>query len=348
MKPNLLSLDMNKNVPEEKRKDYEIGIIIGRFQVHHLHSAHTHLIENVISNHKKVIIFLGVSPLISTKKNPLDFTARKRMINEKYPEVNVLQLPDKRTDEEWSKNLDQRIKEVFPIGQVLLYGGRDSFIPHYKGHFDVTELHQDVYVSGTEIRKEASEEIVSSEKWRAGVIYQAYNRYPVSYQTVDIAVLDTSKDRPERFLLARKPGEDLYRFIGGFVDPSDENLEVAARREFKEETGSNAEIGKCKYLASFRVDDWRYRSETDKIMTSLFVATWQFGTITPSDDISELRWFLVEELQKKGFIEKTIVEEHRPLARTFLSFINERQEEENTQRIDEVEFEHNMKETARV
>lgn len=311
---------------------YDIGVIIGRFQVHELHDAHKDLIETVTSRHRRVLMFLGVSPVIGTTRNPLDFTARKLMIQEKYPNIVVIALPDQPSDELWSKNIDSRIKEIFPIGKVLLYGGRDSFIPYYKGNHDYTELEQTIYVSGTEVRKQASEEIKSSSLWRAGAIYQAYNRYPVSYQTVDIAAITSDG---KRILLAKKPLENLYRFIGGFVDPSDTSLEHSAMREFREETGG-CEIGGMKYIGSFRVNDWRYANERDKIMTTLFKGTYVFGRPVPSDDISELRWFDIEEFMTKEFINTQIVEEHRPLALALSSNLVE-------DKIEEAKIETNKK-----
>jgi len=293
----------------------EIGVIIGRFQVHDLHEAHRDLINTVIANHKKVILFLGVSPVIGTTKDPLDFTTRKLMIQEYYPDINIAPLPDHRSDLIWSRMIDSRIREIFPIGSVILYGGRDSFLPYYHGNFSTSELEQTVYVSGTEIRKQVSEEIKSSHLWRAGAIYQAYNQYPVSYQTVDIACLGPGG---HRILLCKKPSEDKFRFIGGFVDPSDSSLEHAARREFMEETGGNGEISDPKYIGSLRIDDWRYSKGRDKIMTSLFIGEMIFGTVEPSDDISELRWFGISEFKVNGFIEENIVPEHIPLAKKVL------------------------------
>lgn len=293
---------------------YEIGVIIGRFQLHQLHKAHCDVIESVLSNHKKVILFLGVTKVIGSSSNPLDFASRKAMIQEKYPEIVVLSLPDTRSDEIWSRNLDSRIREVFQIGNVLLYGSRDSFIPHYKGQFDTAELEQEIYVSGTEVRKQVSEEIKSSKEWRAGVIYGSYNRYPTSYQKVDVSVFNEEENQ---LLLAKKPGEDKYRFIGGFVDVKDTSLEHTAKREFIKEAG--AEIAIIGYVGSFRVDDWRYRSERDKIMTTLFKAKYLFGHLEPSDDVEELRWFDLKDLKEIGGIQKLIVEEHQSMMSILLT-----------------------------
>ena len=50
-----------KDMPLVKRKidpsEFEIGVIVARFQVHKLHEAHIRLIDKVCENHKKVIIF---------------------------------------------------------------------------------------------------------------------------------------------------------------------------------------------------------------------------------------------------------------------------------------------------
>ena len=153
----------------------------------------------------------------------------------------------------------------------------------------------------------------SSKEWRAGVIYSSHNRYPTSYQTVDIAVFN---EDDTKILLARKPDENKYRFIGGFVDTRDASLEHAAKREFCEE--ASAEISITSYVGSFRVSDWRYRSERDKIMTVLFKAKYIFGHLEPSDDVSELRWFSVEDLRKSL---KDVIEEHVPLMSVLLDTI---------------------------
>lgn len=293
---------------------YEVGVIIGRFQLHQLHKAHCDVIESVLSNHKKVILFLGVTKVIGSSSNPLDFASRKAMIQEKYPEIVVLSLPDTRSDEIWSKNLDSRIREVFQIGNVILYGSRDSFIPHYKGQFETAELEQEIYVSGTEVRKQVSEEIKSSKEWRAGVIYGSYNRYPTSYQKVDVAVFNEEENQ---LLLSKKTDEDKYRFIGGFVEVKDTSLEHTAKRKFMDEAG--AEIAITEYIGSFRVDDWRYRSERDKIMTTLFKAKYLFGHLEPSDDVEELRWFDLKDLKEIGGIQKIVIEEQQSMMSILLT-----------------------------
>lgn len=40
-------------------EDFEIGVMICRFQVPELHPVHRKLLDTVCGNHKKVILFLG-------------------------------------------------------------------------------------------------------------------------------------------------------------------------------------------------------------------------------------------------------------------------------------------------
>jgi len=293
-------------------KTYPIGALVGRFQVHELHEAHKYLIDQVAKNHKKVVLFLGVPKVVGTKKNPLDFDSRKRMIQHYYPDIVILALPDFGDDRRWSSELDKRVKEVYPIGDILLYGGRDSFIPYYKkggGQFDCEELNEyGTFVSGTEVRKMVSEEVKDSVDFRAGVIYQSYNQYPKVHPCVDVAITDNDK-----VLLAKRPYEDSWRFIGGFSRPTDSSYEHTARRKVGEDAGKNLSITNLTYIGSVQVPDWRYQSEEDKIMSVLFKTTKGWGRIEPSDDVSELKFFNIEDLN-----EEMMVNEHKILMTMFL------------------------------
>jgi bifunctional NMN adenylyltransferase/nudix hydrolase len=275
----------------------DIGIIVGRFQVNELHAGHIEFVEAVKARHKRVVIFLGISPALVTRNNPLDFVARKEMLVKQFPDISVLSIPDMPSDKDWSAELDRRIREACPIGSVMLYGSRDCFITSYFGHFETAELPAHIQVSGTEVRREVSQEVKSSPDFRAGVIFAAYNQYPKVYATVDVAIMQDGK-----VLLGRKANQTKYRFIGGFSDPTDENYEAAARREAFEETG--LEVGNLQYVGSARINDWRYRSEQDKILTLLFTADLTFGKPEANDDIAELRWFNWDELNESVFVEE--------------------------------------------
>lgn len=282
----------------------DVGVIVGRFQIHDLHDGHRDLIQHVVDNHANVIVLLGLSPLPNTTRNPLDFHARKNMILRDFPDVTVLYVKDCPSDIVWSQKVDEVIGDATATNQsVRLYGGRDSFVSYYTGRYDTEVLESDLYLSATEARRRLRVSVDPNSDFRAGMVYAAMNRFPVSYTTVDVAVFSEGGGK---LLLARKPGEVRYRLIGGFVDPSDASFEAAARREVHEEAG--IEITDPLYRGSKIVDDWRYRAEVDKIKTAVFTATIVFGTPTPADDIVEVRWFDVNELKIEH-----IVREHLPL-----------------------------------
>ncbi len=297
--------------PSVDPSQYIIGVIICRIQVHKLTPAHIDLIEIVTNNHKKVIMFLGVPVISNTRQNPLDFATRREMVLEKYPNIIVLPLKDMRSDELWSKNLDSQISIPFGELSALLYGSRDSFIPYYKGKYTTTELITDTFYSGTEVRSQVSKEILSSSDFRAGIIHANYAQRAVTYPTVDIVAYNDKG----QILLAKKPNEDKYRFVGGFADRTDESYEDAASREFREKTGG-CEISDLKYIASAKIDDWRYRKTESGIMTTLFLGKFIFGKIQPTDDIESLHWLYPSEITVSD-----IMNEHQPLFLKLISYI---------------------------
>lgn len=299
----VLELSDNKINPE----DFELGVIIGRFQVNELHEGHRALIDKVISNHRMTLLLVGVPQIPNTKNNPLDYEARYLMLKESYPDVTILPLKDKRYDEDWAKQVDDLIFETFGEIQALLYGSRDSFIPHYEPHGEhvTVELITNSVISGTEIRNKVSNTIIPSKDFRTGLIRANHLKWDITYPTVDVCAINKN----DEILLARKPNEKLFRFIGGFVDPSDESLEAAAVREFSEETGGTL-IDNLHYITSARIDDWRYSKINDGIMTTLFLGTIHTDDVTPTDDIEELKFFKLKDLNTLLQINETIVPEH--------------------------------------
>ena len=273
-----------------KDKSPALGVIVGRFHVHTLHDGHLDLIERVIAKHYRVLVVLGLAPVKNTIKNPLDFEARKQMILERFPSVTVLYQKDVASDAVWSKGLDELVSDMITEQGAVLYGSRDSFIEHYLGRFPTEILESVTFTSGTEVRKMISNYPRTSPDFRAGVIWSAFNRFPTSFQCVDIAIVDD-----ERILLGKKKHEDGYRFVGGFVSPTDDSLEDAAQRECTEEVKGITFSSPFTYIGSFRIDDWRYRNENDKIMTALFMVNFKGGVPEAADDIEEVRWFNISD-----------------------------------------------------
>lgn len=286
----------------------DVGVIVGRFQVPDLHEGHRDVLDYVAERHDKVIVFLGLTDVgMSTTENPLDFQARKQMICAEYPEFEILYIKDMWSDELWSKKLDNQIADLTsPTQTVMLYGSRDSFLSHYMGKHPTQELEAEHKISGKEIRAEIKRNRpVDSPEWRAGATWAAHNRFPTAYTTVDIAIFS---DDNERILLVRKPNESAWRLPGGFSEPTLDSFEADARAEAMQET--NLTITDPVYVGSFRIDDWRYRGERDKIKTLLFVAHKMFGEVRADDDVAEAKWFVAADLK-----EKDVMPQHRPLVK---------------------------------
>lgn len=301
-------------------KDYDIGVIVGRWQVADLHVGHLELISEVSTRHKRCIIFIGVSPTLGTKEHPLDYSARKAMIQEAFPDVMIAPILDTRRNDEWSKNLDASVRTIFPMGKVCLYGGRDSFLKQYSGQFEAREFPAADYRPATEIREEIGQEIASTVDFRKGVIYSTQNQYPKTYCTVDIAILQdrTVKNDCIEILLGKKLNEKKWRFPGGFLDQN-ETFEEACRREAEEETGVALE-GNLDYICSQQINDWRYASTSDALTTSFFCGYYTFGTVQAGDDLAEVQWLKVESMR-----EEDMVDSHRPLLRKLKEYLKKKE-----------------------
>jgi len=192
-------------------KTSDVGVIVGRFQVHQFHDAHLELINSIYTTHKHTVFVLGLSQARVSTRNPLDFEARKQLVLATFPLATVFYLKDEPSDEGWSTKLDAMLADyVTPAQTVCLYGGRDSFVSHYKGRYPVEILEPRVYVSGTELRRTIAKSVKGSEDFRAGVIWAASNGYPKVFPTVDIGIyrnIDAPDDGfsdPARLPVARR------------------------------------------------------------------------------------------------------------------------------------------------
>lgn len=299
---------MLKTAKEEKNG---VGVIVGRFQTDELTQGHMDLIDSVIDRHKKTIIFIGLSSVQATKNNPLDYRARFNMINEKYPKLDVYYIKDHPSNKEWSKQLDDMIgNSIPPESKVTLYGSRDSFISSYEGRYKCEELIQREFVSATKIREDISYSVGNSSDFRKGAIWATQNQYDSCFPTVDVAIVKKNEFGiiTDILFAGKRIDGGKKRFIGGFVQPqsnpdysSGSYLEQQAKREVSEET--HLEVSDFKYLGSFVIDDWRYRSEKNKIVTTLFMASYIYGKPEADDDIDHLEWVDVNNLDDVDVVE---------------------------------------------
>jgi len=139
--------------------------------------------------------------------------------------------------------------------------------------------------------------------------------HPVVYPAVDCAIF---KDRSyNQVYLAKKPNQEKWRFVGGFVDPSDISYQHAAMREAFEETGIECIIDG--FITSRKVNDPRYVDSEDKVVTTMFAMIADDDSNAKAmDDIAELKLFDVDSLREDDFMP-----EHKPLFVAMMEYLDE-------------------------
>lgn len=303
----------------------KIAIIVGRFQLDELHTGHKSLIERAGAESDKVVILLGCCVPKLSLKNPLDFETRKTMVQEVYPNIICYPIYDNESDKVWSDNLDEIIDKLhrkfmdYRGFEATLHHSRDSFRSHYSGNYPCKEWVAIDEDNGTARRAEIAQmKPLVSKDFRTGVIYASSHQYPKVLATVDAFVYN---HKTKQVLLARRKSVKEWRLFGGFSDPTlDDSFKLACQRELQEESGLTIPIGNFECIDSFKIDDWRYRSGVDKIITTLFWVDYdgdQENKVAGADDIFEVSWFDIKQVVKKyadpyalTYSQVDIVEEH--------------------------------------
>lgn len=292
----------------------QVGVIVGRFQTTKLHAGHLHLLIEAARRHKQVLILLGCTRAENSKSNPLDYVTRKMMISGLFKNFKIRPLWDMPEDGDWSMQIDGIVKRLFPNQKTILYGSRDSCLKYYSGKLQKVNIKPISDTTATALRDAVRPK--DSKNFREGATWKANQALAVSFQAVDIIIVSRTLEGPQSMLLGRKKTDPSgqWRFPGGFVDPKDTSLEVAAYREAQEEIGE-VELGgssNLEYLGSLRVDDWRYKKERNTIMTAVYLANYQYGNVKASDDLAVIKWFELEKV-RPGLLVKS----HRAILRLF-------------------------------
>lgn len=129
--------------------------------------------------------------------------------------------------------------------------------------------------------------------------------YPRPAVTTDV-VLITKCEEPKVLLIQRanEPFANSWAFPGGFVD-MDEDLEPAALRELKEETGINA-LSITQFKTYGAIDrDPRHRT----ISVVYYAIVDAELEATGMDDACDAQWFSLDNLPTLAFDHRTIMSE---------------------------------------
>ena len=129
-------------------------------------------------------------------------------------------------------------------------------------------------------------------------------KYPRPAVTVDTIVFNKRKNEILLIKRGKYPFEGNWALPGGFVD-MDEELEIAALRELKEETSLN--LDKVKQFKAYGTigRDPRHRT----ISVIFYTIANESKIVKANDDASDAQWFNLNSLPELAFDHKEIIED---------------------------------------
>lgn len=286
------------------------AVIVGKFQCPELTQAHIDLLRYAEGKYDNLIVIIG-SNQIRTEISLYSAYTRANMIRQVLRDGNAatfLDIVDVFNKEIWSEKLDELIYSHNPEGyDVVLCGGRDSFLKHYVGFYNKFDDFKSIYgesVSATEMRKQVFQDgPIDDPLFRKGQLFEALSAYPTAYQTVDAAIIDGEGC----ILLGRKKNEKKFCLIGGFSEPTSESLEADVIKEVYEEATITVEMKDIKYVGSKLVNDPRRFESKHKNKTALFtVKVVRDVKFKHGDDIVQCKWFSLDDINRDVLVERHI------------------------------------------
>lgn len=130
-------------------------------------------------------------------------------------------------------------------------------------------------------------------------------KYPHPAVTVDVAVFTRQNNQLKLLLIQRanEPYKSKWALPGGFVN-IDEDLETAAQRELKEETGIT--ITDMDQLHTFGTPD---RDPRERVITIVYTALIPAEIkISAASDAKAAAWFNINELPELAFDHAEIIQ----------------------------------------
>ena len=213
--------------------------------------------------------------------------------------------------------------ENLPTGSLFLFESSLGLKTEYTdddGPIDAYIIGSgEFFWGGTNTPKKQRELIVTEVEVQVGVdmISQPefvkdipYVPFPIAFHTVDVIAINRN-----RILLGRKPNQEKWQFVGGFVEPT-HTAEHTAAKEFHEEAGILIKNeSRFRYLTSLFIDDARYKESCHKITSSIFIINLEdeeAESVVAGDDLEDVNWFGIDEIYN------VIREQHKEIFVKFL------------------------------
>jgi bifunctional NMN adenylyltransferase/nudix hydrolase len=291
-------------------------VVLAYFQNINLTQQDTDYLMSLKPEHGSMMAILDVKRGACTAEQPLRPNQRQDILrNKKHIFSSVTEHLHIRDNQRWSMLLDETIDNAKPKDVSVEFYAASSLADKYVGKYAVKRMED---IPGlTDVTNPVPVKPSTSNDFRQGIMYAEQRAFPLVYSTVDIGLIDKTFNF---VLLGRKKNETLWRFPGGFVDPTDDSKEEAWYRELKEEVPGG--IGKWlihpEYVCSSIIPDSRYPGR-DKIMTTMFAGMVKFDeeNLKAGDDLEEVRLF---DMRNHDLYE-VITPDHHVVLKRFLDWV---------------------------
>jgi bifunctional NMN adenylyltransferase/nudix hydrolase len=296
-------------------------VVLAYFQNINLTQTDKDYLYSLKPENGEMLAILDVKRGACTAEQPLRPNQRQDILrgHKRLFNAGVAEHVHIKDNERWSLILDETIERNMPKGtmHIVLYAAK-SLAQKYCGKYTVEEMED---IPGlTDVSAPVTVKPHTSNDFRQGIMYAEQRSFPMVYSTVDIALVDPTITY---VLLGRKKDEKLWRFPGGFVDPTDASKEAAWCRELSEEVPSGVEsyVSDIEYVCSNIVPDCRYPGR-DKIMTTMFAAvvTFNVNELKAGDDLAEVQLFKISD-----DLFQTMTDDHHPALKSFLEWSSKTQ-----------------------
>lgn len=269
-----LLLDAIKEIPElvGPRQTFLVAATVMRIQSPEgPHVGHMQVIKELFESGKKVFVFLSCDWSFPSKKNPLSFELRKKLLEqaiiaEGYGDrhYEIIALRNRRYNDVWVSELEKAIathlqKPDLAADQVALFHGRDGFGKHYipTGKYPVFEVGEVKGVNATALRERVLSHSVGSGSRSEGAVDQQL-RQPDTLLFMQVRAVVKNSEGKIAVVKYASGDERKFRFLGGYVSPTkDPDFESVLSRKLVKKFGIEPNES-VSYIGNVAIPDWRH------------------------------------------------------------------------------------------